>query len=67
MSLREKLTEALTKKQNDINSFIWKGEKIKVGNKWEQESIKMVDCSVEKLKSFLDRCTYGKSGGRVSF
>lgn len=56
MSLREKLTEALTKKQNDINSFIWKGEKIKVGNKWEQESIKMVDCSVEKLKSFLDRC-----------
>ena len=56
MSLKEKLTEALEKKRNNINSFIWKGEKVKVNGEWKQETFKMVDCTIEQLQSFLDRC-----------
>lgn len=53
MSLKEKLTEALNKKENDINSFVWKGKK---SDKKGQSEVKMVDCTVDELKSFLRHC-----------
>jgi hypothetical protein len=56
MLLKEKLTEALEKKSNNINSFVWKGEKEKVNGKYVQKSVRMVDCSVEDLKKFLKYC-----------
>ena len=56
MSIKEKLTEALEKKRNDVNSFVWKGKKIKSNGTMEQHTYKMVDCSVEQLKSFLNIC-----------
>lgn len=56
MSIKEKLTEALEKKRNDINSFIWKGEKIKTSEGFVQQTYKMVDCTVEQLNTFLERC-----------
>lgn len=54
--LREKLTEALAKKENDVNTFVWKGVKSKKDGKMVQNSVKMVDCTVDELKSFLKHC-----------
>lgn len=56
MSFGEQLAEALAKKANDINSFTWKGKKSKVNGKVIQEEVRMVDCSVEELKKYLDHC-----------
>lgn len=57
MIIGERLKEALEKKENDINSFIWKGEKIKNSNgDYEQVEKKMVDCSIDELKSFYKKC-----------
>lgn len=55
--LGEKLKEALSKKENDINTFIWKGDKTRDANgNVIQEEYKMVDCSVEQLKQFYKVC-----------
>jgi len=57
MIVGERLKEALAKKENDINSFIWKGQKVKNSNgDFEQEEIKLVDCSPEQLRSFYKHC-----------
>lgn len=56
MLIKEKLSEALQNKKNDINSFIWKGRKIKVGNQFIQQEIKLVDASDAQLREFADYC-----------
>ena len=51
--LGEKLKEALSKKENDINTFVWKGDKKRDANgNVVQEEYKMVDCTVEQLNHF---------------
>lgn len=54
--LKEKLNEAFENKKNDINSFIWKGKKIKCGNNFIQDEIKLVNASDSQLKEFYDHC-----------
>ncbi len=54
--LKEKLNEAIMNKKNDVNSFIWKGKKIKVGENFIQEEIKLVDASAEQLKEWYKYC-----------
>ena len=54
--LADKLTEALNAKNNDINSFIWKGAKKNVGKQRVQEEIKLVDASQDQLQSFYNHC-----------
>lgn len=57
MIIEERLKEALAKKENDINSFIWKGQKVKNSNgDFEQTEKKLVDCSIDELKSFYRHC-----------
>ena len=57
MIIEERLKEALAKKENDINSFVWKGQKVKNSNgDFEQTEKRLVDCSVEELKSFYRHC-----------
>ena len=48
--------KALDKKQNDLSNFIWKGEKRKEGNKYVQDSIRMIDMSPGQLRQCYDRC-----------
>lgn len=57
MIIEERLKEALAKKENDINSFIWKGQKVKNSNgDFEQTEKRLVDCSIDELKSFYRHC-----------
>lgn len=53
---KEKLQEALDKRKNDINSFIWKGKKYKENGETKQEEIRLMDCTVEQLNEFLKHC-----------
>ena len=55
--LGEKLKEALSKKENDINTFVWKGDKKRDANgNVVQEEYKMVDCTAEQLNHFYKVC-----------
>ena len=50
MIIEERLKEALAKKENDINSFVWKGQKVKNANgDFEQTEKRLVDCSIDEL------------------
>ena len=51
--LKEKLSEAIDSKNNDVNSFVWKLPK---GKDKKQESIKLMDATPEQLKMFLNHC-----------
>lgn len=52
MLIKERLLEAFEKKENDVNSFVWKGKKSKTG----QSEVKMMDCTPEELRSFYKHC-----------
>lgn len=50
--MKERLLEAFERKENDVNSFVWKGKKSKSG----QSEVKMMDCTPEELRSFYKHC-----------
>lgn len=52
MLMKERLLEAFERKENDVNSFVWKGKKSKSG----QSEVKMMDCTPEELRSFYKHC-----------
>ena len=52
--LGDHLQEAFDKKNNDINSFVWKYPKERYDQ--EQESIKLIDCSESLLQRFYAHC-----------
>ena len=56
MSIKEKLTEALERKNNDINSFVWKGRKVEVDGKFVQSERYLMDCSEHELRGFYAHC-----------
>lgn len=51
--MREKLTEAIEAKNNDIKSFVWKLARKADGT---QEEIRLVDATPEQLKIFYSHC-----------
>lgn len=54
--MKEKLAAAIAKKNNDINTFIWKGRKVEVNGQLVQEEKRLVDCSEERLRTFYNHC-----------
>jgi hypothetical protein len=54
--LGDALQKALDAKKNDFSNFVWKGEKIKNGKKYVQNSEKIVDMSPERLKECWNHC-----------
>ena len=50
------LQEALNAKKNDLSSFVWKGEKKKEGDKFVQDSIRLIDMTPAQLKKCWDHC-----------
>lgn len=54
--LGDKLVEAINAKNNDVKSFIWKGEKKEVNKQFVQEEIKLVDATKEQLETFYKHC-----------
>ena len=55
--LKEKFEEAQAKKDNDINSFVWKGKKSIVDGTVVQETKKMMEASQEEIKGWLEKCS----------
>lgn len=55
-ALGEALKKALNDKKNDYSSFVWKGEKRKEGDKFVQESEKIVDMTPKRLKECWNHC-----------
>lgn len=56
MLMKQRLEEAFDKKNNDITKYVWKFEKVKVGDEFQQKEVRLIDCTVEQLKEFYDRC-----------
>ena len=54
--MKEKLAAAIAKKNNDINTFIWKGCKVEVNGQLVQEEKRLIDCSEEELRTFYNHC-----------
>ena len=54
--LGDALTKALDAKKNDYSNFIWKGEKKKDGDKYVQQSERLIDMSSERLKECWIHC-----------
>ena len=54
--LGDALQKALDAKKNDYSNFVWKGEKRKDGDKFVQESERIVDMSSERLIECWKHC-----------
>ena len=54
--LGDALQKALSAKKNDFSSFVWKGEKRKEGDKYVQDSIRLIDMSEEQLRNCYEHC-----------
>lgn len=54
--LGDALQKAMNSKKNDFSSFIWKGEKRKEGDKYVQESEKIMDMDEKRLKECWNHC-----------
>ena len=54
--LGDALQKALDAKKNDYSNFVWKGEKRKDGDKFVQESERIVDMSPERLLECWKHC-----------
>lgn len=52
-TLKEKLTEAINAKNNDVKSFVWKLARKSDGT---QEEIRLVDATPEQLQKFFNHC-----------
>ncbi|MFR8191968.1 MAG: hypothetical protein ACLU9M_06900 [Lachnospirales bacterium] len=50
------MAAAIAKKNNDINTFVWKGRKVEVNGQLVQEEKKLVDCSEKELRTFYNHC-----------
>lgn len=70
--LKEKLQKALEDKENDITSYIWKFPKVRIGDSFTQEEVRLVDCGTYDLQNFwnhIKSMLYSKDRnnlGRVS-
>lgn len=51
--IKDKLTEAIEAKKNDVNSFVWKLARNSDG---VQEEIRLMDATPEQLKAFYKHC-----------
>lgn len=54
--LKEKLQKAIENKKNDINTYIWRFPKVRTGNQFVQNEIKMIDATEEQLNTFYKHC-----------
>ena len=55
-ALGDALQKALDAKKNDYSNFVWKGEKVKEGEKYVQNVEKIIDMTPERLKDCWEHC-----------
>ena len=55
--MKEKLEEAYRRKEDAIETFVWKGEKHpQADGSFSQDKILLVDCTEKQLQEFYDHC-----------
>ena len=54
--LGEKLVQAISNKESNIENFVWKGPKKEINGVRVQEEIKLLDATPEQLKQFYAHC-----------
>lgn len=54
--LGDALKKALDNKKRDFSNFYWKGEKIKEGDRYIQNSERLIDMSPERLRECYEHC-----------
>ena len=55
--MKEKLEEAYRRKEDAIETFVWKGEKRpQPDGTFAQDKILLVDCTEKQLQEFYDHC-----------
>ena len=55
-SVGDALQKAFDAKKNDYSNFVWKGEKRKDGDKYVQNSEKIIEMTPERLKECWNHC-----------
>lgn len=53
---KDQLQKAITNKKNDVTTFVWKFPKKKIGDRFVQDEIKLMDASEEQLNTFYNHC-----------
>lgn len=56
MLVKEKLEEAFDARDNNIKSYVWKGEKREINGEKVQEEYRLIDCSESQLRNFYEHC-----------
>ena len=54
--LGDALNEALKQKKTDYSEFKWKGPKVRNGDKYTQESVRLIDATPAQLISYYQHC-----------
>lgn len=55
-TLRDQMIAAKEMIENNPNNFVWKGEKVKDGDKFVQEEVPLVSATQEQLQKFRNHC-----------
>lgn len=55
-TLKDQVNKAFDAKKNDVNSFVWKFQKVREGNSFTQDEIKLMDATEEQLNAFYQHC-----------
>ena len=54
--LGDALSQAINAKNNDVNTYVWKGPKIDLNGHKTQTEVKLIDMDESKLQSCFDHC-----------
>ena len=54
--LGDALSQAINAKNNDVNTYVWKGPKIDLNGHKTQPEVKLIDMDESKLQSCFDHC-----------
>ena len=54
--IKEKLEDAIERRNNDLSSFVWKEKKEEIEGKIVQKEVKLVDCTEQQLQKYYDHC-----------
>ena len=57
--MNQEFSEAKKRKEENVNSFVWKFKKEYTDNGPVQNEVKLIDCSLEELKNFYNICKRG--------
>lgn len=54
--IKDQYMKAIEAKKNDVNSYVWKFPKVRNGERFTQDEIKLIDATEEQLNTFYKHC-----------